>query len=163
MDAQVCRDKLASLIAEESRTLADLEQMLTREYDVLLANDVDELEKTSDPRQERIRVLAGVEEERRALCRANGQTADLPGLERLLRWCDPGLSLQPAWRACAVLATRCRELNVRNGALVNSRLKRVSSVLGIITGAAASDHSQTYGPRGAYGANRPTGRVLGEA
>ncbi len=45
MDPVVCRDTLGKLIAEESSTLDQLHQLLEREHEFLVANDVDALER----------------------------------------------------------------------------------------------------------------------
>jgi flagellar biosynthesis/type III secretory pathway chaperone len=108
-------------------------------------------------RQHCVGIIVRVEEERRSMCRMMGFSNDLPGLEKLLGWCDASGSLKPLWGECAKEGIRCRALNDRNGALVNARLKRVETLLGALTGKPAE--GRTYGRAGAYSA--PTaGRVL---
>jgi flagellar biosynthesis/type III secretory pathway chaperone len=159
MDPTVCRETLAALLGEEAGLLGKLEAVLEREHEVLQTQDVDALNTTALLRQELIGGLARIEEQRRSLCRMHAHTADLPGLEKLLRWCDPSGSLMARLRVCADGASRCRDLNDRNGALVNVRLKRVEGALAVLTG---RGQEHTYGPKGAYSASRK-GRVLGAA
>ena len=157
MDPAGCRETLASLISQESTALDELARLLEREHACLVANDVVALEQAMAERQHCVGVIVRVEEERRAMCRMMGYSNDLPGLEKLLGWCDPSGSLKPLWAECASRAARCRELNDRNGALVNARLKRVETLLGALTG--NPSEGNTYGRAGAYAAPR-AGRVL---
>ncbi len=157
MDPASCRETLTSLISQESAALAELSQLLDREHACLVANDVVALEAAMAERQHCVGVILRVEEERRSMCRMMGFTNDLPGLEKLLGWCDPSGSLKPLWAECASRGARCRELNDRNGALVNARLKRVETMLGALTGTAPE--GSTYGRAGAYAAPR-AGRVV---
>lgn len=157
MDANACRETLGTLLGQEISSLDQLAALLAREHELLVANDVAGLETAMAERQACVGSIVRVEDERRSLCRMLGYPTDLPGLERLLAWCDPTGSLRSRWAECASRGARCRDLNDRNGALVNARLKRVETLLGAITGRPAE--GQTYGPRGAYGA--PTsGRML---
>jgi len=77
--------------------------------------------------------LLRVEDERRSLCRMMNVPTNVQGLERLLRWCDPSSTMQRRLVDCAERATRCRELNDRNGALVTARLKKVEGMLDVLT------------------------------
>ncbi len=160
MDPTVCRETLTTLLGEETGVLGKLEALLQREHEVLQTQDVAALNATALQRQELIGALAHIEDQRRSLCRLHGYTADLPGLEKLLTWCDRSGSLMSRLRACAEGAARCRDLNDRNGSLVNARLKRVEGALDVLTG--RGQQGVTYGPKGAYTPSR-TRRVLGAA
>jgi hypothetical protein len=85
-----------------------------------------------------VTTLVGIEEERRSLCRVLNVPADMHGLERLLTWCDPSSGLRQRWAECAERATRCRNSNERNGALVSARLKRVEGLLDTLMAAPIS-------------------------
>ncbi len=160
MDADVCRESLSGLLIEESGLLIQLEDLLQREQDVLKGKDPDAINATALERQERIAALARLEEQRRSLCRLHGQTPDLLGLQRVMYWCDPKGTLVSKLRNCADRAARCRDLNDRNGTLVNARLKRVEGLLGVLMG--RDQPINTYGPKGACATPR-AGRVLGAA
>ena len=148
IDPALCRAQLAGLLDEEVTTLAQLEIQLQREHAMLTDNDVDGLEAAGLDRQACVSRLLRIEDERRGLCRLfAGNPGDLKGVETLLGWCDPAGTLLSALRDCTDRATRCRDQNLRNGALVNARLQRVSNLLGMLdtnTGA-----SRTYGRQGA--------------
>jgi flagellar biosynthesis protein FlgN len=158
VDPVVCRDHLDKLIAEESGALDQLQQLLDREHELLVANDVDGLEHAGQARQNCVGVLMRIEDDRRALCRALNVPADANGLDRLLAWCDPSKALRSRWAGCAERATRCRMLNDRNGALVTARLNRVQGMLDVVTGRAGQP--KVYGRQGGFETQARAARVL---
>jgi len=161
MDPDVCREHLAEVLAEEAGLLADLRDLLEREYEVLGSKDAVALEKTILARQERVGALARIEEHRRSFCSMHGYSPDYAGLERLMVWCDPQGTLVSRLRECAKRAAECRDLNDRNGTMVAAKLKRVEGLLGALTGRPAA-RADTYSPNGSTAPTRP-GRVLGAA
>jgi flagellar biosynthesis/type III secretory pathway chaperone len=157
MDATLCKDHLRRLITDENRLLGELESLLDQELGFLNDSDIDALENAGQVRQTCMGALIRLEDERRSLCSMSGKSADLHGLEALLKWCDPTGSLQPHLTECTARATRCRELNDRNGMVVTARMKRVEGMLNVITG--RSQAPVTYGPQSAYKA-APVGRIV---
>lgn len=145
-DVDVCREHLGSLLAEEVDALQELEDVLRREHDVLAAKNVAAIERAALVRAQMMGDLARTEEQRRSLCTMHGYTPDWLGLESLLSWCDPDGTLLSRLRECAQRATRCRDLNEKNGTLVAARLKQVEGMLATLTGGASQP--VTYGPKG---------------
>ena len=158
MDPVVCRDTLDKLIAEESSTLDQLHQLLEREHEFLVANDVDALERAGHARQNCIGTLMRIEDDRKALCRALNVPTDNSGLDRILAWCDPTKKLRQRWKELGERADRCRTANDRNGALVTARMSRVEGLLDIVTGRAGQP--KTYGRQGGFQNQPRTGRVI---
>ena len=158
MDPVVCRDTLDKLIAEESSTLDQLHQLLEREHEFLVANDVEALERAGHARQNCIGTLMRIEDDRKALCRALNVPTDNSGLDRMLAWCDPTKKLRQRWKELGERADRCRTANDRNGALVTARMSRVEGLLDIVTGRAGQP--KTYGRQGAFQNQPRTGRVI---
>ncbi|HEY5758100.1 MAG TPA: flagellar protein FlgN [Steroidobacter sp.] len=158
MDPVVCRDTLDKLIAEESSTLEQLHQLLEREHEFLVANDVDALERAGHARQTCIGTLMRIEDDRKALCRALNVPTDNGGLDRILAWCDPTKKLRQRWKELGERADRCRTANDRNGALVTARMSRVEGLLDIVTGRAGQP--KTYGRQGGFQNQPRTGRVI---
>jgi flagellar biosynthesis protein FlgN len=158
VDASVCREHLAKLINEESKTLTRLEGLLEQEHEYLLANDIEALDRAGEERQTCITDLVRVDDDRRTLCRMLNMPTDQTGLERMLNWCDPTRTLQPRIAECAEHAGRCRGLNDRNGALVTARLKRVEGLLDVVTGRASQP--KVYARQGGYEAPSRTATVL---
>ncbi len=160
MDSTACRESLGTLLSQEIGSLDELAALLDQEHALLVANDVTALEAAMAKRQVTLGRVLRLEDERRALCRAHGQDSDAAGLERLMKWCDPRGSLAPRWSDYAKSTTRCRDLNLRNGALVAARMRRVETLLNTLTGQPA-EAAPTYGPKGAAAYNAPrSGRVL---
>ena len=158
MDPVVCRDHLDKLIAEESSTLDQLLQLLDREHELLVANDVDGLDRAGVARQNCVGTLLRIEDDRKSLCRALNVPTDVHGLDRILAWCDPSKQLRRRWSEINERATRCRSANDRNGALVTARLNRVQGMLEIVTGRAGQP--KVYGRQGAFESQPRAGRVL---
>jgi flagellar biosynthesis/type III secretory pathway chaperone len=148
MDSRECRERFGRLIIEETSALGELAVLLEREHQHLVADDVGALESAIRERHPCVARIIRVDEERRALCRQTGQSLDLQGLERLLRWCDPEGTLAAGWERCSAAAAECRKLNDRNGALVSARLKHVQARLGALLNGARE--SVTYGRGGGY-------------
>ena len=161
MDPEVCREHLAEILTDEVGLLDELRVLLERESEVLGTRDAVAVEKSLIARQDRMSALTRLEEQRRALCSMHGYSADRIGLEHLMMWCDPEGSLVSRLRECAKGAAACRELNDRNGTLVNAKLRRVEGLLGALTGRPATP-ADTYSARGSTEPSRP-GRVLGAA
>jgi flagellar biosynthesis/type III secretory pathway chaperone len=128
-DSDVCREHLGTLLAEEIDALSELEELLRREYDVLGAKNVAAIERAAVIRQQKMGELARTEEQRRQLCTMHGYSPDWIGLEDLMQWCDSEGTLLSRLRECARRAVACRDLNNRNGTLVQARLKQVEGML----------------------------------
>jgi flagellar biosynthesis/type III secretory pathway chaperone len=157
MEPTKCREHLGRLISDESRALTELATLLELEHGYLEANDVVSLEGATRERQRCVARIFRVDEERRRLCSDLGYTLDLPGLEKMLRWCDPKGTLASGWAECSAAAAKARQFNDRNGALVGARLKHVQARLGTLI--ESRREAVTYGPRGAY-AQASSGRVV---
>jgi flagella synthesis protein FlgN len=155
VDPTLCKDSIARVLADECGALTELEALLDSEHRQLLGDDVEALELAGAARQTCMGKLVRIEEERVALCRMSGKQADSKGLQDLLNWCDPANSLQKRWTEVTERATRCRQRNDRNGIVVAARLKRVESLLNVITG-------RDRAP-GTYGPQRATGYAAAEA
>ena len=129
MEPQVCRTQLATMLADETRLLGLLAKQLEHEHELLVANDVESLEKAAEARQASVVGLSRVDQERRNLCGLLGYGADHVGLAAMLKWCDPAGSLVASHAAAAHQAQLCRDQNDRNGALVNARLNRLNGMV----------------------------------
>jgi flagellar biosynthesis/type III secretory pathway chaperone len=157
LDSTVCREHLEKLLIEEAAVLERLQGALDHEHELLVANDVDALERAGEARQACIANLLRIEDERRSLCRMMNLPVDVSGLERLLGWCDASGQLKQRWADCAERAGRCRASNDRNGALVTARMKKVEGMLDVLTGRA--NEPKIYGKQGAYQSSGAAARV----
>ncbi len=162
MEMHDCRDVLSRLINEESATLSDLVQLLEREHELLVTNrSAEALEDACEARQICMGTLLRVQDERRGLLRLLGLGDSAAALDELLTRCDPRGDLKTRWAATLTHARRCRELNDRNGALVNARMRRVEGLLNVLTGERSSPN--LYGPQGQVTASRGQSVVSAQA
>lgn len=159
MDANLVRDTLGRLLADENAALGEFETLLEREHGALSSRDIDALESLAETRQANVIRLLKIEDERRALCSLHGYDADLSGLSKLIAWCDPARTLAKPYEECAALAKRCRDINDRNGVLVGAQMKRVEGLLSAMTGA-ADGPPRVYGPRTNSNPYAAPGRVI---
>lgn len=160
MDASACRQRLAQLFNEELVTFGAIEELLEQEYAVLKDKDPAALLQAMNTRQERMRTLVRIDDNRRKLCRMRGLNADPAGMKLLLDWCDPAGSLSGHWKEAAARVVRCRKLNDRNGAVVMGRANRAQALLGALK--RHESQAATYSARGGYSAPR-SARPLGAA
>ena len=162
MEMKDCRDVLSRLIDEEGRTLVDLVALLEREHELLVANrSAEALEDACEARQICMGTLLRVQDERRGLLRLLGLPDAPAALDDLLARCDPSGELKARWAGTLNSARRCRELNDRNGALVNARMRRVEGLLNVLTGERSTPN--LYGPQGQVATNRGRSIVSAQA
>lgn len=158
MDRTLCREHLEGLLSTEAEILVQLNALLDREHRMIVSNDIDGLEQAGAGRDVCVTRLLQIDAERQQLCRAAGLSADKLGLKSLLDWCDPQGALHARWAKSAENIRHCRTLNDRNGALVNSRLKRVEVMLDALNGGRAREE-RVYSARGSAYQQAATGRV----
>ncbi len=157
MEPQDCRQTLGAILTEESSALTELASYLEREHGYLGANEVAALESAIRERQGAVGRVVRTDEQRAALCRLLGYTADSRGLREILRWCDSDGSLAAEWARCRAAAAKCRTLNDRNAALAGARLRHVQAQLAALFG--GRGEAVGYGRRGGY-ALGSVGRVV---
>lgn len=158
MDATQCRQHLEQSLNSEATVLRELNDLLDKEHQMIINDNIDELDKTGTQRDLYISTLLKIDADRLALCRATGNPADKQGLKKLLDWCDPQHKLHTRWEQSAKQLQQCRNLNDRNGALVNTRLKRVEGVLDALSGG-QTRNERTYSSRGTANRQNSSGSV----
>ena len=159
MDAALCREQLDQLLTQEASALDLLQTLLNREHESLAASDIDALERAGNARQSCVGDLLRIESERQSLCRLMNYSADAAGIDKLLAWCDVSQQLRRRWTKTLELATTCRQLNNRNGAVVAAKLKRVEGLLAVVTG--RNKNGAVYGRKGVQ--HLSGGHSLGQA
>ena len=152
------RRHIDRVLREEARLLAELEQVLQRETDVVRGDDPAAIEHIGASRHQCIDQLGRLDGERTEACRMLSFGSGREGFERLLAWCDPDQALRQLWQRNLRLARRCKELNDRNGAVVALKLGQVQQLLATLRGSGPN----VYGRQGArFEGFAP--RVLGQA
>lgn len=140
------RRHLERVLNDEARLLAELEQILTRETDVVRGEDAVAIENIGGSRQQCVDALSRLDTERTTTCRMLSYGEGRQGFERLLSWCDPGNALHSRWQRNLQLARHCRNLNDRNGAVVALKLGQVQKLLATLRGGTVEP---AYGRQGA--------------
>jgi flagella synthesis protein FlgN len=158
MDTTQCRNYLEQSLNTEAAVLHELNQLLDQEHQLITQDAIEDLDKTATQRDQCISKLLKIDADRLALCRATGNAADKHGLKLLLGWCDPQGKLRARWSQSAEAVQRCRTLNDRNGALINTRLKRVEGMLDALSDG-QTRNERTYTARGNAYQNNHSGGV----
>ena len=123
------RRHMDQLLNEESSLLAELEQTLRQEADVVRGNDPDAIERIGASRHHCVDTLTRLDAERSSTCRMLSFGSGANAFDQLLRWCDSSRSLRERWLGNLQAARRCKDLNDRNGAVVTLKLTQVQQLL----------------------------------
>jgi flagellar biosynthesis/type III secretory pathway chaperone len=150
---------LERVLGDEARLLAELEQLLTREADVVRGDDPNAIENIGATRHRCVEALTRLDTERTDACRMLSFGTGREGLERLLAWCDPAQDLRARWQANLQAARRCKELNDRNGAIVTVKLGQVQQLLATLRGGSGDPVYRRQGARFEGFGRRELGRA----
>ncbi len=147
MDTNSCRERLEQLLVTEAATLKQLDTLLDKEFHLITSDDIEALEQTGTERESYLMTLLKIDADRFSLCRAAGLSNDKVGIKKLLDWCDPQGKLLARWSQSTEAIQHCRTMNDRNGALINTRLKRVEGMLDTLSNG-QTRNERTYTARG---------------
>jgi flagellar biosynthesis protein FlgN len=139
------RRHLERVLGDEARLLAELEQILTREAAIVRGDDAAAIENIGGFRQHCIGSLGRLDAERNSTCRMLACGEGRPGFEKLLAWCDLNQALRARWLRNLEVASRCKDLNDRNGAVVALKLNQVQKLLATLRGGSVEP---AYGRQG---------------
>ena len=140
------RRHLDRILGDEARLLAELEQVLRRESDVVRGDDATAIENIGGSRQHCVDSLGRLDAERTTTCRMLSFGEGRTGFEKLLAWCDSDRKLRARWQHNLEVAGRCKDLNDRNGAVVALKLGQVQQLLATLRGGSVEP---AYGKQGA--------------
>ena len=129
------RLRLEILLDREIEVARALAETLSAERSALTGSTPAALEERAARKMQLLADLERLEDERRALCHASGQS--LPGSRP--DWAE-GLTAGVAhrWRALMEIVSRCRSANEVNGYIINLRRGQVQQLLGAVRGVATS-------------------------
>lgn len=137
---------LGAVLDDMQQALAELAGALEAERQALLAGDVAAIDATGTRKQALMQALERLDAERVQLSAAAPQAAE---------------ALESRWQASLRQLQACRDLNLRNGGIVNQRLGSVRRALAILTG--QDGDAGVYGPRGAVHSTSRSRHTLAEA
>lgn len=154
MTPDACRHRLTALLEREATAAGRLHELLEREQAALLGNDASLLEQVVAEKQACVAELEAGAGERAALLRAAGLPADAGGMESCIQSCTACGSCDTAgdadlatlWRKTSTLLRDCREMNQRNGGVIETNRRHAARALAILRG--QSGNPGLYGPAG---------------
>ncbi len=154
MTPDACRSRLTALLERETAGAGRLRELLAREQAALLANDVHALEQVVAEKQGCVVELEAGARERAALLRTAGLPADANGMESCIQSCAAcgagdaagAGDLAALWRSTSALLRDCREMNQRNGGVIETNRRHAARALAILRG--QSGNPGLYGPAG---------------
>lgn len=152
--------QLLSLLDNETSSMQKLLDILKREYNALLAADVDELEKVTAEKNEAIAAQTQATQERQnATSAASYSGVDLD-LEKLIDTCENREQLTEYFSNLMILARACQTENRNNGRLIIQKQRRAKGALDIIR--QSENNTPTYSVQGKASDTLET-RSLGKA
>lgn len=137
---------LSAVLDDMQQALADLAGALEAERQALLTADVAAIDATGARKQALMQALERLDAERVQLSAAAPQAAE---------------AMDARWQSSLSQLRACRELNLRNGGIVNQRLGSVRRALAILTG--QEGDAGVYGRRGAVQSMSRSRHPLAEA
>jgi flagellar biosynthesis/type III secretory pathway chaperone len=134
--------RLEDLLDREIEVARALAATLNEERNALTGTSPADLEARAAAKMQLLGALERLEDERRALAHAAGQS--LPGT-RLDRPEGIAAGVAQRWRALMEIVSRCRSANEVNGYIINIRRGQVQQLLGAVRGVATT---HTYSAQG---------------
>jgi flagellar biosynthesis/type III secretory pathway chaperone len=127
------RRRLEDLLDREIEAAHTLASVLDAERSALTGTSAAELETQTAEKMNLLRRIETMEDERRTLAGAAGQS--LPGA-RVGREASLAASVGQRWHTLMGLMARCRSANQVNGYIIHTRQNQLQQLLGIVRGAA---------------------------
>lgn len=154
---------VAGLLAEELAALRRFRALLSREQDILKANEADALPALSTDKQSVAEELAVLLRRREQALAGAGFESGRSGMLAWLARQSPTVRV-PAdaqWQELLALLAECRTEHEINGKLIAMQLARTQQALSALM--IAGGKPLTYGPDGQQHIGLGTGRTLGSA
>ncbi|SEQ11615.1 flagella synthesis protein FlgN [Ectothiorhodospira magna] len=157
METRPFPEHLEQILTRSIGEASALEHALQREAQALGTRDVDALNAAVSEKQQRVKNLESLTQEQGALLKREGYENNAHGMACCLRDWDQEQLIQPVWDRLVDVISRCRELNLANGGVVEGKRRTVDQALHILRG---EDHrTELYSASGrttfSSGASRP--------
>jgi flagellar biosynthesis/type III secretory pathway chaperone len=127
------RRRLEDLLDREIEAAGSLAAVLDAERTALTGTSSTDVEERAAEKMGLLRSIEKMEDERRSLANAAGQS--LPGT-RLTREAGLAAGVAQRWRTLMDLMSRCRSSNQVNGYIIRTRQHQLLQLLGVVRGAA---------------------------
>jgi flagella synthesis protein FlgN len=121
------------LLDREIEAARSLAAVLDAERAALTGSSSSDVEQRAAEKMSLLRSIEKMEDERRTLANAAGQS--LPGA-RVSRESGLAAAIGQRWRTLMELMARCRSANQVNGYIIHTRQNQLQQLLGVVRGAA---------------------------
>ncbi len=153
-------DQLRGLLDQEVENLQSLKTILTREYDALVASNIEALEQVTALKNQALSIQANLANSRQRLFGgAQGGTPDDQLGQFVAASGDAGL--KDLYARLSALADECHTLNRTNGRLIAQKHQQATGALDILRH--TDSKGATYSLSGKTSATEQGGRSLGKA
>ncbi|MCG5513580.1 flagella synthesis protein FlgN [Ectothiorhodospira shaposhnikovii] len=139
-------EQLDQILTHSVREASALEHALQLEGQALSTRDLETLNLAIAQKQQQVERLEQLTRDQGALLKREGYENNAQGMARCLRDWDAEGVLAPIWDRLVDLMTRCRQLNLANGGVVETKRRHVEQALHILRG--EDPRTELYGPRG---------------
>jgi flagella synthesis protein FlgN len=143
-------------LRDEKFALAALTDLLRSEQDALIQGDADRVAALAAEKEERIKALARLSEQRSSRLGSRGLNGGTEGMQAWIQGHPEHASLaKNAWRQLLAGAEVARQINQCNGVLIENKLKQNRLKLAVLQTKGALDG--VYGSDGRLSLRRSTG------
>jgi len=133
-------------ISRESNLVKQFVQLLEKEQDVLTNGRTDELPAIAESKEKLAAALNELSLQRNLFLTSLGFPPDRPGMESWTAANTGQIETLTAWNQTLVSAARAKDLNLRNGQLIQLRMKYNSQALEVLM--RKENNLDLYGPDG---------------
>ncbi|MCG5501215.1 flagella synthesis protein FlgN [Ectothiorhodospira lacustris] len=154
-------EQLEQILTHSVREASSLEHALQLEGQALSARDLDTLNLAIAEKQRQVERLEQLTREQGALLKREGYENNAQGMACCLRDWDTERILSPVWDRLVDIIARCRQLNLTNGGVVETKRRHVEQALHILRGEDA--RTELYGPRGRTTSSGANSRTITKA
>ena len=137
-DATSARSRMTDLLGDSVYQALGLMETLDDERQALEQQDVATLLTILDRKEQCVRELRKLDEQRSELCAAAGFPAGPEQMDSMLGWCDADDVVTSAWQHLMEIATECNARNLTNGSIIRGRKQQIDTGLAVVRGGAPS-------------------------
>lgn len=161
MDRETCHKQLLDLLRKTIDQAAILRQQLADEAAALAANNANQLESVVIGKDESVRTLEQLEQQRQRLFDEAGFASNPYGADACIKWCDHDGAVKRAWEQLLGEMEVCRYQNRVNGTVVELSRRNVQHLLDLLRGQLHT--GRLYDPTGETAACSDSTRTLAKA
>ena len=137
-DSTSARKRMAELLGDSVYHALGLKETLDDERNALEQQDVESLLTILEQKEECVRALRRLDEQRSGLCATAGFPAGPEQMDSMLGWCDVDGEVTNTWQHLMEIAIECNTRNLTNGSIIRGRKQQIDTGLAVVRGGAPS-------------------------